>query len=145
MSLNRVILYGRMTRDPEMRTTSSGINVTRFTVACDRQFMNKQTNERECDFIEVEAWRNTATFVAKWFKKGSAITVEGSLRNNNYTDNNGVKHYGYVVSADNVGFGGGKNDLSQSSTEQSGTSQTDIEQFAKDVTVEPLPSEEVPF
>ena len=103
-----------------------------------------------CLYIEVEAWRNTATFVEKWFKKGSAITVEGSLRNNNYTDNNGVKHYGYVVSADNVGFGGGKNDSSQSGTEQSsaeqsGTSQTDIEQFAKDVTVEPLPSEEVPF
>ena len=134
MALNRVILFGRLTRDPEMRTTSSGIEVTRFTVACDRQFMNKQTNERECDFIEVEAWRNTAVFVAKWFKKGSAITVEGSLRNNNYTDNNGVKHYGYVVSADNVGFAGSKKDSEQSAPEQPVS--PEIEQFAKEVSGE---------
>ena len=124
MALNRVILFGRLTRDPEMRNTSSGIAVTRFTVACDRQFVNKQTNERECDFIECEAWRNTAEFVSKWCHKGSAITVEGSLRNNNFTDTNGVKHYGYVVSADNVGFGGSKNNSAQSSTEQTGTAQS---------------------
>ena len=143
MALNRVILFGRLTRDPEMRTTSSGIEVTRFTVACDRQFMNKQTNERECDFIEVEAWRNTAVFVAKWFKKGSAITVEGSLRNNNYTDNNGVKHYGYVVSADNVGFAGSKKDSEQSAPEQPVS--PEIEQFAAEVSGEIEPGQEVPF
>ena len=142
MALNRVILFGRLTRDPEMRTTSSGIEVTRFTVACDRQFMNKQTNERECDFIEVEAWRNTAVFVAKWFKKGSAITVEGSLRNNNYTDNNGVKHYGYVVSADNVGFAGGKKDSEQSAPEQPVS--PEIEQFAAEVSGE-IENGTVPF
>ena len=142
MALNRVILFGRLTRDPEMRTTSSGIEVTRFTVACDRQFMNKQTNERECDFIEVEAWRNTAVFVAKWFKKGSAITVEGSLRNNNYTDNNGVKHYGYVVSADNVGFAGSKKDSEQSAPEQPVS--PEIEQFAAEVSGE-IENGTVPF
>ena len=144
MALNRVILFGRLTREPEMRNTSSGIAVTRFTVACDRQFVNKQTNERECDFIECEAWRNTAEFVSKWFHKGSAITVEGSLRNNNFTDQNGVKHYGYVVSADNVGFGGGKNESgqAQSGTEQTGTALSNIEKFVEQIEagdVEPLP------
>lgn len=143
MALNRVILFGRLTRDPEMRNTTSGIAVTRFTVACDRQFVNKQTNERECDFIECEAWRNTAEFVAKWFKKGSAITVEGSLRNNNFTDNNGVKHYGYVVSADNVGFAGSKKDSEQSAPEQPVSAE--IEQFAAEVSGEIEPGQEVPF
>ncbi len=110
MALNRVILFGRIVRDPETRQTQSGIAVCKFTVACDRQFKNQQTGERECDFIEVQAWRQAAEFVGRYFKKGDAITVEGSLRNNNYTDNNGVKHYGYIVMAEQIGFGGGKSD-----------------------------------
>lgn len=106
MALNRVILYGRLVRDPELRQTQSGIGVVRFTVACDRAFADKQTGKREADFIEVQAWRNTADFVSRYFHKGDAITVEGSLRNNNYEDKSGVKHYTYVVMADQVGFGG---------------------------------------
>jgi single-strand DNA-binding protein len=118
MALNRVILYGRLTKDVELRRTKSGIAVARFTVACDRPFSNKQTGERECDFIECQAWRRTAEFLERWFSKGLAITVEGSLRNNNYTDNNGVKHYGYVVMADNVGFGGSKSGNQQNGNYQ---------------------------
>ena len=118
MALNRVILYGRLTKDPDFRQTTSGTPVCRFTVACDRPFANKQTGEREADFIECQAWRNTAEFVSRWFTKGSSITVEGSMRNNNYTDKDGVKHYGYVVMADNVGFGGDKrNDTQQRNTQ----------------------------
>ena len=108
MALNKVILFGRLTKDPDFRQTQSGTPVCRFTVACDRAFANKKTGKREADFIECQAWRQTAEFVSRYFQKGSAITVDGSLRNNNYTDNNGVKHYGYVVMADNVGFGGSK-------------------------------------
>lgn len=118
MALNRVILFGRIVRDPEYRQTTAGTPVCRFTVACDRQFANKQTGEREADFIECQAWRNTADFVSRYFQKGSAITVEGSIRNNNYEDKNGVKHYGYVVMADNVGFGGGKSDNQQNGNYQ---------------------------
>lgn len=114
MALNRVILFGRLVRDPETRQTQSGIFVCKFTVACDRQFKNQQTGERECDFIECQAWRQAAEFVGRYFNKGDAITVEGSLRNNNYTDNNGVKHYGYIVMAEQIGFGGGKSDNQQS-------------------------------
>ena len=115
MALNRVILFGRICADPTFRQTQSGIPVCKFTVACDRQFANKETGKREADFIEVQAWRNTAEFVSRWFHKGDAITVEGSLRNNNYEDKNGVKHYSYFVMADNVGFGGSKSDNQQQS------------------------------
>ncbi len=108
MALNRVILFGRLTKDPELRQTQSGVAVARFTVACDRQFADKQTGKREADFIECVAWRNTAEFVSRYFTKGAAITVEGTLQNNNFEDKNGVKHYGYVVVADQVGFGGSK-------------------------------------
>ena len=113
MALNKVILYGRLCSDPIYRQTQSGTAVCRFTVACNRAFANKETGKREADFIECQAWRQTAEFVSRYFQKGSAITVDGSLRNNNYTDNNGVKHYGYVVMADNVGFGGSKSDNQQ--------------------------------
>lgn len=107
--LNKVILMGRLTRDPEFRQTTSGVAVCRFTVAVDRGFANKQTGEREADFIDCEAWRATAEFISRYFTKGKMIIVEGSLRNNNYTDNNGVKHYSMRVQADNVSFGESKN------------------------------------
>ena len=96
MALNRIILFGRLTKDPEYKQLSSGASVCKFTVACDRGFVNKQTNERESDFIECQAWRGAADFAARWFHKGDAITVEGSLRNNNWTDNDGKKHYSYI-------------------------------------------------
>ena len=102
--LNKVILMGRLTRDPEFRQTTSGVPVCRFSIAINRQFANKQTGERETDFIDCDAWRSTAEFVSRYFNKGSMILVEGQLRNNNYTDNNGVKHYSMRVLVDNVSF-----------------------------------------
>lgn len=110
MALNRVILFGRLTKDVDLRRTQAGVAVARFTVACDRQYANKQTGERETDFIECVAWRNTADFVARYFSKGNAITVEGTLQNNIYEDKNKVKHYSYVVIAEQVGFAGSKQD-----------------------------------
>ena len=143
MSLNRVILYGRLTRDPEHKQLSSGASVCKFTVACDRGFVNKQTNERESDFIECQAWRGASDFVSRWFHKGDAITVEGSIRNNNWTDNEGKKHYSYIVNAENIGFGGGKKDSEQSAPEQPVS--PEIEQFAAEVSGEIEPGQEVPF
>ena len=102
--LNKVILMGRLTRDPEFRQTTSGIPVTRFSIAISRQFANKQTGEREADFVDCVAWRQTAEIVSRYFNKGSMILVEGQLRNDNYTDNNGVKHYRMNVMVDNVSF-----------------------------------------
>ena len=101
--LNRVILIGRLVADPEFRQTQSGVSVCRFRVAVDRPY--QKDKERQADFIGCTAWRNTAEFVSRYFSKGKMIIVEGSLHNNDYTDNNGVKHYSMDVQASNVGFG----------------------------------------
>ena len=98
--MNIVIIHGRLTKDPEFRQTQSGIPVCRFTVAVDRFTKDKQ---KQADFIECTAWRQTAEFVSRYFSKGSAIIVEGSLHNNNY-ESNGVKHYSYNVLAERVHF-----------------------------------------
>ena len=106
--INCVILMGRLTADPDSGQTQSGIAYCRFTVAIDRKFTDKATGQKEADFIGCVAWRKTAEFVSKYFKKGSMIIVEGTLQNNNYTDSNGVKHYSYNVIADNISFGESK-------------------------------------
>lgn len=106
--LNKVILMGRLTADPELKQTPSGVSSCRFSVAINRSYTSKETGERQTDFINVVTWRNTAEFVSKYFSKGKMIIVEGGLRNNNYTDQNGVKHYSIDVQADNVSFGESK-------------------------------------
>ena len=78
--MNKVILVGRLTADPELRQTQSGIASCRFTVAVDRRFADKNTGERQADFITCQAWRQTAEFVSRYFNKGKMIAVEGSLR-----------------------------------------------------------------
>lgn len=103
--LNKVILMGRLCQDPDFRQTTSGVAVCRFTVAVDRRYTNRQTGQRETDFINVVTWRQQAEFVSRYFHKGSMIIVEGSLQNDNYTDQNGVKQYRMNVQADNVSFG----------------------------------------
>lgn len=123
--MNKVILCGRLTADPELRQTTSGISACRFTVAVDRRIANKETKEREADFVTCVAWRQTADFVSKYFSKGKLICVEGSLRNNNYQDKNhsDVTHYTMEVQVDNVEFVGGKNDGgSNSGSQQSNSS-----------------------
>lgn len=107
--INKVILMGRLTADPELRQTPSGVSVCRFRIAVNRPYADKQTGERQSDFINIVAWRASADFVARYFSKGKMIIVEGSLRNNDYTDQNGVKHYSMEVMADSVAFGESKN------------------------------------
>ena len=110
--MNKVILVGRLTADPELRQTQSGISSCRFTVAVDRRFVDKQSGERQADFITCIAWRQQAESVSRYFNKGKMILVEGSLRNNNYQDRNhpDVTHYTMDVQVDNVEFVGGKNE-----------------------------------
>ena len=103
--LNKVILMGNLTKDPEYKTTPSGVGVTTFTVAVGRRFA-KQGDEVTADFFNVVAWRNTAEFVSKYFNKGRAIVVVGSLQNRNWTDQNGQKHYITEVVADECYFAG---------------------------------------
>lgn len=110
--MNKVIMIGRLTADPELRQTQSGVASCRFTVAVNRKFADKNTGERQADFITCVAWRQTAEFVSRYFSKGKMIAVEGELRNNNYQDRNhpDVTHYNTEVLVDNVEFTGGKND-----------------------------------
>lgn len=118
--MNKVILCGRLTADPELRQTTSGVSTCRFTVAVDRKFADKESGERQADFVTCVAWRQTADFVSKWFNKGKLICVEGSLRNNNYQDKNhsDVTHYTMEVQVDNVEFCGGKNDSGNNNAPQ---------------------------
>ena len=104
--MNKVILIGRLVADPEYRQTQSGIPVCRFRIAVNRP--KRKDAEQEADFIGCTAWRTTAEFISRYFTKGSKIVVEGQLRNNDYTDNNGVKHYGMDVLVDAVEFGESK-------------------------------------
>ena len=106
--LNCAIIMGRITADPELRTTTSGLSVTSFTVAVDRAY--KSGDERQTDFINVVAWRGTADFVSRCFKKGQMIAVQGSIQTRNYKDKNGNKRTAVEIVADNVSFCGGKND-----------------------------------
>lgn len=102
MAFNKVILMGRLTADPELKQTTSGIGVTSFTIAVDRKV--KTGEDKKCDFISIVAWRQTAEFICKYFKKGSAILVCGELQTRSWTDNNGNKRNATEVVAGEVTF-----------------------------------------
>lgn len=106
--MNKVILCGRLTADPELRQTQSGVATCRFTIAVDRRFADKETGERQADFIPCIAWRQTAEFISKYFSKGKMICVEGSLKSGSYQDRNhpDVTHYTLDLNVDNVEFCG---------------------------------------
>jgi len=106
--MNKVILLGRLTADPELRYTSgTNIPVCRFRLAVDRPYQ-MAGEDRQADFFNIVAWRNTAEFISKYFRKGVRVLVEGSLRNNDYQDSNGIKHYSVEVQAERVYFADGK-------------------------------------
>lgn len=104
--MNKVILIGRLVRDPELRTTASNISVCSFTVAVDRRF--KSEGQPTADFINVIAWRQTAEFVSKYFNKGSKIVVSGSIQTRQWDDKDGQRRYATEVVADEVEFGESK-------------------------------------
>ena len=111
--MNKAILVGNLTRDPESRTTPSGVSCVTFTVACSRRFVNQQ-GVREADFINCVAWRNTADFIARYFTKGSRIGVEGTIQTRSYDAQDGTKRYVTEVVVDNAEFVGGRNDSGRS-------------------------------
>ena len=106
--LNHIVLMGRLTRDPELRRTGSGVPVASFTVAVDRDFGSREGGEKETDFIDIVAWRNTAEFVSKYFTKGRMAVVSGRLQIRNWNDKDGNKRRSAEVVADNVYFGDSK-------------------------------------
>ena len=109
MSLNRIVIMGRMTKDPELRRTGAGVAVASFTLAVDRDFKG-QNGEKETDFIDVVVWRNTAEFVSKYFSKGRVAVVEGRLQLRDWQDKDGNKRRNAEIIADNVYFGDNKSD-----------------------------------
>ena len=108
--LNHIVLMGRLTRDPELRHTGSGIPVATFTLAVDRDFGKQEDGSKEVDFIDIVTWRNTAEFVSKYFSKGRMAVVSGKLQIRNWQDKAGNKRKSAEVVADNVYFGDSKRD-----------------------------------
>lgn len=106
--LNCAVIMGRLTADPELRTTQNGISVTSFSVAVDRAY--KSGDERQTDFINVVAWRSTADFVTRYFRKGQMIAVQGSIQTRSYDDKNGNRRTAVEIVADNVSFCGSKSE-----------------------------------
>ena len=117
--LNRIIVMGRMTRDPELRRTNSGTAVASFTVAVDRDFKS-QSGEKETDFIDIVAWRNTAEFVSKYFSKGRMAVVEGRLQIRDWTDKDGNQRRTAEVLVDNIYFGDAKKDADSGAKKYAG-------------------------
>ena len=113
LNLNKVVLCGRLTADPELKQTQSGIAVVTFTLAVNRRFQSRtadQAQAQQADFISVVAWRQTAEFISKYFKKGSALCVTGSLQTRNWQDQQGNKRYSTEVVVDEAMFVDSRND-----------------------------------
>lgn len=105
--INSVVLIGRLTYEPELRATPSGVSVISIQIACDRNYQ-RQGEEKKADFIDVTAWRQTAEFISRYFHKGSMIAVEGSIQTTNFTDKDGNKRKSITVVANKVSFCGSK-------------------------------------
>lgn len=123
--LNRIVIMGRLTREPELRRTGSGVAVTSFTVAVDRDFAPKDGGERETDFIDCVAWRGTGEFVDKYFSRGSMAVVAGRLQIRQWTDKEGNKRHSAEIVADNVYFGDSKRKSESGGNEQIASSVND--------------------
>lgn len=107
LNLNKVVLAGRLTNDPELKQTASGVSVMSFTIAVNRRYASKNDqgeSQNQADFISVVAWRNTAEFIAKYFRKGSAICITGSIQTRNWQDQQGQRRYTTEVVADEAMF-----------------------------------------
>ena len=147
--MNRVVLVGRLTRDPEMRTTSSGVSQTRFTIAVNRRTAGANC-QREADFINCVAWRGTAETIAKYLKKGREIAVEGRLQTGSYDAQAGTKRYTTDVVIDNFTFiGGGNSDApvdnqggSSNIVESTDISEDPFKDFGEEVA---LSDDDLPF
>ena len=136
--INMVALMGRLTYEPELRKTPSDVSVLRFQVACDRSYQRAGA-ERQADFIDCVAWRQTAEFISRYFHKGSMIAVEGTIQTSNYTDKNGNNRKQIEVLANNVSFCGSKSESGgsmdiepESAAKYSNTDNSDFEEIVDD-------------
>lgn len=118
--LNHIVIMGRLTRDPELRRTGSGTAVASFTLAVDRDFSGKDSNEKETDFVDCVAWRHTGEFVSKYFSKGRMAVVSGRLQIRGYTDKEGNKRRVAEVVAESVYFGDSKKEETTNNSASNG-------------------------
>ena len=123
--MNKVILMGRLTRDVEMRQTPNGVSVARFSIAVDRRFSGKD-GQRQADFINCVAWRQTGEFIARYFQKGSMIAVVGSIQSRSWDGQDGKRQYATEVIIDNAFFTGSKNESGSGATQQMGAYQSNF-------------------
>lgn len=140
--LNHIVIMGRLTRDPELRHTQTGIAVASFTLAVDRDFKDKQTGERATDFIDVVAWRATGEFVSRYFAKGRMAVVEGLLQIRDWTDKEGNKRRSAEVIADNIYFGDSKREGSSGGQEGSSDGRSDYYASSEGYPAQPDPDSE---
>lgn len=139
--INRVVLLGRIVADPELKTTQTGVSVTTFRIAVDRTYQ-KQGEERQADFFDIVAWRYTAEFVCKFFRKGSMIAIDGQLQSRTYQAKDGSNRYTVEVIADNASFTGEKKTSPIVNTEEQNYSYRETENNG----FEEMPSDDdVPF
>lgn len=141
--LNCAVIMGRLTSDPELRQTPSGVSVTRFTVAVDRGYV-KAGEERKADFINVVAWRQTAEFVCRYFSKGSMIAVQGSIETSRY-EKNGYTFYSSEINANNVSFCEGKKNDGQSNNSSQNEPQATESTFNADDFTALADDDDLPF
>ena len=121
---NKVILCGRLTKTPELKTTPAGVSVCTFSIACDRRYQVKG-EERKADFFNCVAWRNEAEFISRYFSKGNPILVEGELQNRDYTDKDGNKRYITEVIVDRATFTGSRATSAENGDNAAATATTD--------------------
>lgn len=114
--INMVALMGRLTYEPELRSTPNGVSVLRFQIACDRNYQ-RSGQDRQADFIDCVAWRQTAEFISRFFHRGDMIAVEGTIQTSNYTDKDGNKRKQIEVLANNVSFCGSKSENGSQGTQ----------------------------
>lgn len=133
--INSVVIMGRLTYEPELKATQSGVSVINFQIACDRNYQS-QGQERKADFIDCIAWRQTAEFISRYFHKGSMIAIEGAIQTDNFTDKDGNKRKSVTVVANNVSFCGSKaeggttnNGFSQAAPSYASVDNSDFEEI----------------
>ncbi len=142
--LNSIIIMGRLTADPELKTTPGNLSVCSFTVAVDRDYQ-RTGEEKQTDFIDVVAWRSTAEFVSRYFAKGRMIVVQGSLQSRKWQDRNGNKRIAWEIQADKVHFAGDKPDSSREVPDRDAARGVPLTEHSSDEDFLPVPDEDPPF
>ena len=137
--LNHIVIMGRLTREPELRTTQSGVNVASFTVAVDRDFAGRDGNERQTDFFDCSAWRSTGEFVSRYFHKGSMIVVSGRMQSRKFQDRDGNNRTAWDIQADNVYFGESKRESDNTYSQSSYSNQNNYSGYGSASQSSPAP------